>query len=105
MTSSFYCRTNLGRFLRLGPKRFGLERSVAHLQILPDTFVGPCFVKWLAQLLAQHDMRWRRHLAVKSQCIAQSHHLQSHSSDLEIDLDSFRRYVSNAFDQVKTLID
>src|SRR4029077_891192 len=69
-TTPVFHYSNSSLPLRSRSERLGLERSVAHLQILSNPFVRAGVVERFAQFLAQHDVRRRGHLFVIGERVA-----------------------------------
>src|SRR6266545_7932825 len=98
-------KPSLRLFPRSWPERLRLKRAVAHLQISLGPLGCAGFVEWPAKLFVEHHVRWNGQRLIHTQGIAQSHHLQTHGRDREIDLYRFGRHVTDALDDLETLIE
>src|SRR6266498_715047 len=90
---------------RSWPERLRLKRAVAHLQISLGPLGCAGFVEWPAKLFVEHHVRWNGQRLIHAQGVAQSHHLQTHGRDREIDLYRLGRHVSDALDDLETFIE
>src|SRR6266542_3322751 len=96
-------KPSLRLFPRSWPERLRLKRAVAHLQISLGPLGCAGFVEWPAKLFVEHHVRWNGQRLIHAQGVAQSHHLQTHGRDREIDLYRLGRHDALRMDETLSI--
>jgi len=82
-----------------------LADSAVRIAFPLDVVQAGRFVEGAAELFVEHHVRRNGKRLVHAQGVAQSHHLQAHRGNLQVDLDRFRRHMGDALDDFETFVE